>query len=99
MSIQMAYGVRTKDYQQFNKGIPSLEKCVSVQRISIKRLTIKHPTPGCYFWDVKIDGRAPTNNGVELLVTNDGFDSISQFEEWFHDGIKGQIIHFTDFLY
>ena len=34
-SIQMAYGVRTKNYNNFNKGIPELETCVSVQNIEI----------------------------------------------------------------
>src|SRR5436190_23967485 len=33
MSIQMAYGVRTKHYRQFNKGIASLSTCISTQEI------------------------------------------------------------------
>ena len=33
MPIQMAYGVRTKKYWQFNKGIQQLSTCISVQKI------------------------------------------------------------------
>ena len=38
MSIQMAYGVRTKKYDQFNKGIEGLQICTGVQNIKIKWL-------------------------------------------------------------
>lgn len=34
--MHMAYGVRTKNYQQFNKGIPELEMVKSVQEVEIK---------------------------------------------------------------
>lgn len=34
--MHMAYGVRTKNYCQFNKGIPELERVKSVQDIKIK---------------------------------------------------------------
>lgn len=34
--IHMAYGVRTKNYKQFNQGIPELERVKSVQEIEIQ---------------------------------------------------------------
>src|SRR5690554_3897274 len=36
--IHMAYGSRTKNYQQFNKGIPELERVKSTESISVKYL-------------------------------------------------------------
>jgi len=49
--IHMAYGVRTKNYEQFNKGIPELEFVKSVQNIEMKL------EPGCLLVTVCIDGR------------------------------------------
>lgn len=41
MKMHMAYGVRTKNYQQFNKYIPELEVCKGVQDIRIKYYGLK----------------------------------------------------------
>src|SRR5882672_516160 len=36
MNMQMAYGVRSKNYEQFNKGIEELRQVVSVQDIEVR---------------------------------------------------------------
>lgn len=89
MKIHMAYGVRTKNYNQFNKGIPELEYCKSVQEISI--------SPGGL---IMIDGKGLNEYTKSLLAANDGFDSLEDFMKWFKKGLhKGQIIHWTDYKY
>jgi len=90
MNIHMAYGVRTKNYQQFNKGIPELEKCVSVQKVEIK-WTKTHS--GMLIF---IDG---VNVGGDDLWRNDGFDSLEQFMLWFNKDFTGQIIHWSSLRY
>ncbi len=112
-TIQMAYGVRTKNYQQFNKGIPELEKCVSVQRVRLKwlyknkyiettlpiqKITGPHGTFE-YYPAVWIDKKQLTDSEIETLARNDGFDSTEDFFKWFKNDFAGKIIHFTDFKY
>lgn len=92
--LHMAYGVRTKFYEQFNKNIPELEKCVSTQDIKIE-------------WkddwvEIFIDGKIINANNcfnTHLLAQNDGFDSINDFLEYFNENFEGQIIHWTDLKY
>lgn len=92
--LHMAYGVRTKFYEQFNYDIPELEKCESTQDIKIE-------------WkddwvEIFIDGKiinAENCFKVHLLAQNDGFDSINDFLEYFNENFEGQIIHWTDFKY
>ncbi|MDI3319151.1 hypothetical protein [Pinibacter soli] len=92
MEIHMAYGVNTKQYVQFNKGIPELSKCKSTQEVFMllyRGILVVH-----------IDGH--NFNDVNLLITNDGLTD-QQFTDWFFpnsDSIwRGQIIHWTDFRY
>ena len=93
MSIQMAYGVRTINYDQFNAiGWPELERCKNVQRIQIAFMY--------GFLEVRIDGENWDN--VHFLMINDGLTR-NQFIDWFfpkgvHE-FSGQIIHWTDFKY
>ncbi|MCX6210124.1 MAG: hypothetical protein NTZ59_11685 [Bacteroidetes bacterium] len=96
MALHMAYGVRTKHYQQFNKDIDNLSTCVSVQEVF---MTIKK-------WgviEITIDDdKYLHRNKVEALIRNDGLTYI-EFVNWFFpkdkDTWKGYIIHWTDFKY
>lgn len=89
MKMQMATGVRTKKYNQFNEGI-----CKSTQRIEIIRVSdYLHETI------VNIDGRKLTESEVQQLAWNDGFDNLVDFWMWFADGFKGKVIHWTELRY
>lgn len=102
--IHMAYGVRSKNYEQFNKGIDGLQRVVSVQTIRISCVVV--PTkrggdPETYWPKIEIDDleKIKTKDRVVEFVKNDGFDSIPQFCKWFRKDFKGQIIHWTDYRY
>ncbi len=107
-SIQMANGVRTHKYHQFNRGIPELEKCVSVQRIHIKHydgegihISIDHKM---FFYGKIINGSIIPDNdlynrNIQTLSKNDGFDSPEEFFWWFNKDFTGDIIHWTDLKY
>lgn len=91
MKMHMAYGVRTKAYQQFNRHVSGLQIVKSVQEIEI-------------IWDqidltVKIDGRKIECDEVDRLWQNDGFNAFIEFARWFREDFKGQIIHWTDLKY
>lgn len=93
MSIQMAHGVRTNHYQQFNKELPQLQTCMSVQDIAI--------THGSSLI-ITVNGKYLTKSEIKYLIKNDGLTR-SEFIEWFvpnvGDQFCGQIIHWTDFNY
>lgn len=99
MSIQMVYrGPGYSILDHFNKGIPELEKCVSVQKIEIKVFP-GHPDGGS-FYEVRIDdGPELDRNSVELIAKNDGFNSIFDFQKWFKKDFTGRLIHWTDLRY
>ena len=94
MSIQMAYGVRTKQYRQFNKEIAELSVCKSTQRVFMT----------CYDeLAISVDGRRLGYTECDILIQNDGLTH-TQFCNWFFpvNGIgkwEGKIIHWTDFKY
>ncbi len=97
MSIQMAYGVRTKHYQQFNKGIESLSKCISRQRIFI--------TYNGWALEATVgDNKYLAGYDMQQLIKNDGLTEM-EFINWFFPDYKvkdewsGFIIHWTDFKY
>ena len=94
--LHMAYGVRTPNYNQFNKGIPELERVKSVQNISIKWYPGDdiHPNGSI---TVGVDGKIIDN--VNQLAINDGFDDLLCFMKWFSKDFTGQIIHWTDLKY
>ena len=87
--IQMATGVRTKQYQQFCERC-----CHSTQTIEIIRTSDYLEKT-----IVKIDGRKLTQDEVQQLAWNDGFCNLIDFWMWFRDGFTGKIIHWTDFKY
>lgn len=107
-SIQMAYGVRTKDYISFNNGIEQLQKVISVQEIIIEpnlgkeviyfaendRLVLLLNVP-----NIIIDSKVLTDKQVLEFIYNDGFDSVIDFILWFNKPFAGQLIHWTNLKY
>jgi len=95
MSIQMAFGVRTKNYRQFNAGQFQPQKCLFVQKIYMEYEGFKWPK----MW---IAGKQLSQKTVKQLIKNDGLTK-KQFIDWFFPGtiakFHGQIIHWTDFKY
>ena len=91
--IHMAYGVRSKKYWQFNFNILGLDKVISTQKILIRNR----------FNDrigVLVDGRELSNFEIDQLASNDGFDTIDDFWDFFKgEHFRGQIIHWTDLKY
>lgn len=103
MSIQMVYrGPHYSIADHFNKGIPELETCRSWQKIKL------WVTGELGEWQngqreqiIKVhaivDGKRIDN--TNQLVTNDGFDNIIQFANWFKKPFEGKILHWTDLRY
>lgn len=95
-SIQMAYGVRTKKYKQFNKAAKykKLQKCISVQKV-LMGLTDDELV-------IVVDGNFLNPSMTDMLISNDGLTH-TQFINWFFPNgagkWKGQIIHWTNFKY
>jgi hypothetical protein len=90
-SIQMATGVRTKAYHQFNAQHPHLQQCISTQQVTItyhKHGNISGPS-------VQVNGRQLNALEVHDLAINDGFPNIIQFFDWFNTNYTGKIIHWT----
>jgi len=108
MSIQMVYrGPKYSIADHFNKGIPELEKCKSIQKIgmkwSIRKEALKIFIDHKLFAVIPCAGNVHVNepflsNGV-LLAHNDGFDNTRLFVNWFNKDWQGKIIHFTDLRY
>jgi hypothetical protein len=95
MSIQMAYGVRTSNYHQFNQHHKQLQTCVSVQSIEMD-YNLHDNTIG-----MKIDGRIVDKYIIRQVIKNDGLLR-HQFIDWFFkdsNSFSGQIIHWTDLTY
>ena len=91
MKIHFATGVRTKLYHQFYEGF-----CKSTQRIIILYDNIQRIGNVV---NVSIDGRSISWKELETLAINDGFESVSEFLNWFDKDFKGKIIHWTDLRY
>jgi hypothetical protein len=106
--IEMVYrGPKYSILHHFNKGIPELEKCVSVQKIEIKwllqSLTIKIDGLVVFFGDVLEAGAYRSSHDhhlfIEKFAINDGFKDSIQFFRWFKSDFTGKIIHWTDLRY
>lgn len=103
MSIQMVYrGPKYSILDHFNKDIPELEKCKSVQSIEIKWV---HYTSGSFSGTkrgfriaVWIDG-VSCDDKLALIARNDGFNSSNDFCRWFSKDFTGKILHWTDLRY
>lgn len=101
MKIQMAHGVRTKNYRCFD----DTKTCTGIQSIKINYY-FNGITPekmeiiidGDLFYSQSGYGSYGSDN-LELLARNDGFDSTSDFFSWFNADFEGKILHWTDFRY
>lgn len=93
--IEMATGVRTPLYSQFNCFDEALQTCTGTQDVFMT------------YWlgqlEITINGKYVYDyNVVELLIKNDGLTE-SEFIDWFfpneNNEWSGKIIHWTDFRY
>ncbi|KAA2242859.1 hypothetical protein F0L74_10040 [Chitinophaga agrisoli] len=92
-TIQMATGVRTEDYNQFNRGYPDLQMCRSTQTIQIR------PAEEMNGSKIYVDGRLLNMDEAVTLAHNDGFPHLAAFWTWFNEDFDGQLVHWTDFKY
>ncbi len=105
--LHMAYGVRTKKYEQFNRNIVGLEKCTGIQRFEIAWSEARHEnlSPSytipfdSRFARVWVDDRPLSFMRIEAVAMNDGFDSTQDFLNWFSTDFQGEIVHWTDLKY
>lgn len=113
--MHMAYGIRTNNYQQFNKWISELQKVKSVQKIEIKWSAAFNGTNILKRVTVYIDDKQYDRleeaalyspDRLNMLARNDGFDvnngpntEYMSFFRWFNKDFSGQIIHWTDLRY
>lgn len=96
--IEMATGVRTKHYKQFNAERPDLQQKISTQEV---RLVYKY---GVSIW---VDNHELRGDAYQKFIINDGFDSYLDFLQFFFPkhlaGIKEEknlrLIHWTDMRY
>ena len=100
-TIQMATGVGTKDYFQFNGGGIGLDICKNVQSFEIIRADdlLRNSYDDCIYivefetfgevfslsYKVKVDGRFLTVNEIKKVAVNDGFENAEQMFYWFGD--------------
>lgn len=104
--LHMATGVRSKHYNQFNKGIEQLSQVKSVQRFD---LACRNPNRIILFIDREImyvrnfSKTTHIEKGLDWMhefAVNDGFQDIDQFFRWFRKPIRnGQVVHWTDKKY
>jgi len=113
MSIQMVYrGPKYSIKDHFNKGIPELERCVSIQKVEIRYLTPEEikSSRGTTYYDpiIKIDGKF--FDRLDTLARNDGFsgyemkgkyidDPSYSFLKYFNKSVTMKLIHWTDLRY
>lgn len=112
--MHMAYGVRTKNYQQFNKDIPELARVKSVQNIEIfffdcAESNIMSATiniDGNQKWSGWVNLKTGVNDCsefdrafIEKIAINDGFSDSKDFFRWFNKDFSGQLIHWTALRY
>lgn len=90
--IHFVINNRTKNRFQF---APVL-KVKSIQKIFIH--VDKGLSSGLYRF-VKIDNRQLSNQEIEDLAINDGFENIKDFFDWFNEDFEGKIIHWTNYTY
>jgi len=96
--IQHAHGVRTKQYDHFKD-----DECTGTQRIYIGKTNTKNLNSfwryNGYKYSVIVDKKRLTLAGMVELAYRDGFDSLDDFLQWFQNGFKGKIIHWTPLRY
>lgn len=106
MLIHPAYGVRTKNYEQFTETL----QCHSLQEIEFKwKITDDEKycavfIDGVFYgdstWSQAYHPAFCTNySGLGILASNDGFDGIFDMFDWFNKDFTGKIIHWTNLKY
>lgn len=98
MPIQLATGVRTKKYRCFKEDV-----CTGTQliRITPKYLMVEifgttditACLGGLILW------HGLSNEEIDTLARNDGFDSTEDFWRWFNKPFEGKLIHWTQKRY
>jgi uncharacterized protein YqfB (UPF0267 family) len=92
MTIHMATGVRTKEYNQF-----ATAKVTKIEHIEIKWILPSKASTALNSRGVQVyinDKNITLEcEKIDALVKNDGFNSRSDFFEWFNQDFKGKIIH------
>lgn len=95
MKMQMATGVRTKDYNCFKEvevhGVQDMAIVYAKDEIG---KCAKGIIPV-----VKIDGGVLDIKQIAELAINDGFVDVGEFFNWFDEDFDGQLIHWTDMRY
>jgi hypothetical protein len=94
-AIQMATGVRTKDYKCFKEAVCSGVQYITMNALENNRL------------EVWIEGKELDFFLIDILARNDGFDGVLEFEKWFYPIVNDtpyytqnfKIIHWTDKRY
>lgn len=92
--IHFCINVRTKNQFQF----APIVKCVSTQKIFIDYNEASVDWFGLEPV-VSIDDKILSEEEVEILAKNDGFDSVETFLEYFNTDFIGKIIHWTNLKY
>ena len=98
MTMHMATGVRTKNYNCFK-----LDTCKGTQKIEIKWNRMYKDTPrAAVYIDNHCIGTYTNmypSGMLKVLSHNDGFDSVEDFFKWFNTDFTGKLIHWTDLRY
>lgn len=105
MKIHHSFGVRTKSYRCF-----AINECISTQKIEIKVYSIDEndflsnsytliENGNPYVFRVFVDSKMLSEDEINILAKNDGFDSTKDFFRWFNKSFTGKIIHWTDLRY
>lgn len=89
--IHFATGTRTPRYKEFGRG-----ECISTQEIKIIWTEISSILTG---FQVLVDGRNLKAKEIQKLASNDGFNNLFEFQDWFNKDFSGKIIHWTNFKY
>lgn len=93
--IHFATGVRTKKYNQFKEGM-----CVSYQWVTLFP-NDRQAMIGNEEGKLLPDKYYISDDQIQQLSSNDGFDTVDYFWDWFSkDGDRTyKLIHWTDFKY
>jgi hypothetical protein len=92
--LNMATGVRTKSYNQFNIARLDLQTCTGREKIFM--------TYDRHCLEITVGSKYMMQHEIQKLIANDGLTK-EQFLDWFFpkdvDEWSGYIIHWTDFKY
>ena len=99
--IQMATGVRTKQYNQFSENVVKSVQYLSIFIKQRKIFVTNQPVLALGALDTDI---LLTPEKMHDLAVNDGFNDVNEFFEFFENNyktevFKGKIIHWTYFKY